>query len=60
MNCVSRNSFLGLSFKLIQQVEKHWRGIQHPERLRELFAGVISVDGIPANETPQNPQQDAA
>lgn len=59
-NCVSRNSFLGLSFKLIQQAEKHWRGIQHPERLRELFAGVIFVDGIPANESQRDPQQDAA
>ncbi len=59
-NCVSRNSFLGLSFKLIQQAEKHWRRIQHPERLRELFAGVIFVDGMPANETRRDPQQDAA
>ncbi len=31
-----------------------------PERIRELFAGVIFVDGIPANETRQDPQQDAA
>jgi len=59
-NCVSRSSFLGLSFKLIQEAEKHWRGIQHPERLRELFAGVRFVDGIPANETRQDSQQDAA
>ncbi|MBU2801775.1 IS256 family transposase, partial [Acidithiobacillus caldus] len=43
-NCVSRATFLGLSFKLIQQAERHWRGIRHPERLRELFAGVIFVD----------------
>jgi putative transposase len=59
-NCVSRSSFLGLSFKLIQQAEKRWKGIQHAERLRELFAGVRFVDGIPANETQQDPQQDAA
>jgi transposase-like protein len=59
-NCVSRATFLGLSFKLIQQAERHWRGIRHPERLRELFAGVIFVDGMPANETRLDPQQDAA
>jgi hypothetical protein len=52
--------WLGLSFKLIQQAERHWRGIQHPERLRELFSGVIFVDGLPANETRQDSQQDAA
>lgn len=59
-NCVSRSSFLGLSFKLLQQAEKRWKGIQHPQRLRELFAGVLFVDGIPANETLPNPQQGAA
>nr|AFG29444.1 transposase [Acidithiobacillus caldus] len=59
-NCVSRATFLGLSYKLIQQAERHWRGIQHPERLRELFAGVTFVDGMPANETRLDPQQDAA
>ncbi|MBU2755028.1 IS256 family transposase [Acidithiobacillus sp. CV18-2] len=59
-NCVSRSSFLGLSFKLIQQAEKHWKGIRHPQRLRDLFAGVIFVDGIPANETQPDSQQDAA
>jgi transposase-like protein len=59
-NCVSRSSFLGLSFKLLQAAKKRRKEIQHPERLRDLFAGVIFVDGIPANETQPDPQQDAA
>lgn len=59
-NCVSRSSFLGLSFKLIQEAEKRWRGIQHPERLKALFAGVIFIDGVAANEIQPDPQQDAA
>ena len=59
-NCVSRSSFLGLSFKLMQEAEKRWRGIQHPQRLRELFAGVIFIDGVPANDTQPDPQQSAA
>jgi len=42
------------------QAKKHWKGIRHPHRLRDLFAGVIFVDGIPANETQPDPQQDAA
>ena len=59
-NCVSRSSFLGLSFKLLQEAEKRWRGIQHPQRLRELFAGVIFIDGVPANDIQPDPQQNAA
>ncbi len=59
-NCISRNSFLGLSFKFLPEAEKHWRGIQHSQRLRELFAGVVFIDGIPANETKPEPQQSAA
>jgi len=42
------------------KAEKRWKGIQHPERLRELFAGIVFVDGVPANETRRDPQQDAA
>ncbi len=58
-NCVSRSSFLGLSFKLLQEAEKRWRGIQHPQRLSDLFAGVIFIDWVPAYETLADPQQDA-
>ena len=44
----------------MQEAEKRWRSILHPEKLRELFAGVVFVDGMPANETLPDPQQDAA
>ncbi len=50
-NCLSRNSFLGLGFKMLQQAEKYWIGIFHPEKVRDLFAGMKFIDGLPANET---------
>jgi hypothetical protein len=58
---VSRNSFLGLGFKMLQQAEKHWIAIFHPEKVRDLFAGMKFIDdGLPANETLPDDQQDAA
>jgi transposase-like protein len=59
-NCVSRNSFIGLGFKMLQQAEKRWIAIFHPEKVRDLFAGVKFTDGLPANETLPGDQQDAA
>ena len=51
---------LGLGFKMLQQAEKHWIAIFHPEKVRDLFAGVKFTDGLPANETLPGDQQDAA
>ena len=48
--CVSRASFLGLAFKLVQEAEKSWRRITAPQRIAELLAGVVFKDGEPANE----------
>ncbi|MBU2853506.1 transposase, partial [Acidithiobacillus ferriphilus] len=59
-NCVSRNSFIGLGFKMLQQAEKRWVAIFHPEKVRDLFAGMKFIDGLPANETLPDDQQDAA
>ena len=59
-NCVSRNSFIGLGFKMLQQAEKRWIAIFHPEKVRDLFAGVKFTDGLPANETLPDDQQSAA
>jgi transposase-like protein len=49
-NCVSRSTFLGLAFKLIQEAEKTWRRIRGFERIAELMAGVVFKDGVKDGE----------
>jgi hypothetical protein len=46
-NCVSRNSFIGLGFKMLQQAEKRWIGIYAAEKVQDLFAGMKFIDGLP-------------
>lgn len=36
-NCVSRSTFLGLAFKLIEEGEKTWRRINGPEKIKLLL-----------------------
>lgn len=59
-NCVSRNSFLGLAFKLVQEAEKSWRRIRGVERIDELLAGTVLKDGVPALENDDQQQRLAA
>jgi putative transposase len=59
-NCVSRKTFLGLAFKLVQEAEKSWRRITGAERLPELLQGQVFKDGIPAPDSPPEQQQEAA
>lgn len=59
-NCVSRSTFLGLAFKLVQEAEKSWRRIRSPERLAELIKGIVFKDGIPAPDNPPERQRIAA
>jgi transposase-like protein len=63
-NCVSRSTFLGLVFKLVQEAEKSWRRIRGSERIAELMAGVVFRDGVkegkPAREKGEEQQQLAA
>lgn len=59
-NCVSRNTFLGLAFKLVQEAEKSWRRIRGVERIDELLAGTVFKDGVPALENDDQQQQLAA
>lgn len=56
--CVSRASFLGLAFKLVQEAEKSWRRITAPQRIAELLAGVVFKDGEPANEQDSQQEQE--
>lgn len=55
--CVSRASFLGLAFKLIKEAEASWRRINAPERIAELLAGVVFIDGEPANHDKHDEHQ---
>jgi putative transposase len=51
-NCVTRDTFLGLAFKLSQEAAKTWRRIRAPEKVVELLDGVRYNDGIPVPEDP--------
>ena len=59
-NCVSRSTFLGLSFKLVQEAEKTWRRIQGYQLITKLMQGVIFKDGVPVKEQEQEQQKLAA
>lgn len=59
-NCVSRSTFLGLAFKLVQEAEKSWRRIRGYERIAELMGGVLFKDGEPVKEEEQQQQRLAA
>jgi putative transposase len=49
-NCVSRPTFLGLAFKLIEEAEKTWRRINGPEQIKLLLEGVAFKDGEPVQD----------
>jgi transposase-like protein len=59
-NCVSRSTFLGLAFKLIQEAEKTWRRIRGAERIEELLAGALFRDGLPVTSDETKQQRLAA
>jgi transposase-like protein len=59
-NCVSRSTFLGLAFKLVQEAEKSWRRIRGVERISELLGGIVFRDGVPATEDETKQQKLAA
>lgn len=59
-NCVSRATFLGLAFKLIEEAEKSWRRIRGAERIELLLKGVPFHDGIAVPDNPPLQQNLAA
>ena len=59
-NCVSRATFLGLAFKLIEEAEKSWRRIRGAERIELLLKGVPFEDGIAVQDNPPRQQNLAA
>jgi putative transposase len=59
-NCVSRSTFLGLAFKLVQEAERSWRRIRGAQRIAELMQGVVFQDGEPVKDEEQQQQELAA
>lgn len=59
-NGVSRATFLGLAFKLIEEAEKSWRRIRGTERIELLLKGVPFQDGIAVQDNPPLQQNLAA
>jgi transposase-like protein len=59
-NCLSRATFLGLAFKLMEEAEKSWRRIRGADRLQPLLDGVPFKDGLPAPDNPPEQQKLAA
>jgi transposase-like protein len=50
-NCVSRATFLGLAFKLIESAEQSWRRIRAPEKIASLLEGKPFKDGLPVTDS---------
>ena len=44
-NCVSRDTFLGLAFKLIEEAEKNWNKIHGADKIAALLQGTVFKDG---------------
>lgn len=59
-NCVSRATFLGLAFKLVEEAEKSWRRIRGAERIELLLKGVPFKDGVAVQDNPPLQQNLAA
>lgn len=59
-NCTSRNSFLGLAYKLIEEAEKSWRAIKGADKIKLLLKGVVFKDGEPIAESTPEEQKHAA
>lgn len=59
-NCVSRPTFLGLAFKLIEEAEKSWRKICGVDKIAPLLNGIPFKDGIQAQDNPPEQQNLAA
>ena len=59
-NCVSRATFLGLAFKLIEEAEKSWHKIRGADKISDLLKGLPFKDGILVQDNPPKQQKLAA
>jgi hypothetical protein len=48
---VSRATFLGLAFKLIESAEESWRRIRAPEKLTSMLDGMKFKDAKPVTDS---------
>lgn len=55
-NCVSRNTLLGLVYRLAREAEKGWQRIRAFERIAALESGVVFRDGIPSTDNNDDQQ----
>ena len=44
-NCVSRDTFLGLAFLLMEEAEKSWNKIRGADKIEKLLQGVVFKNG---------------
>ncbi|KVN49704.1 hypothetical protein WJ64_20540 [Burkholderia ubonensis] len=58
--CLSRATFLGMAFKLVESAEQSWRRIRGAERIEQLLKGIPFEDGIPVIESAPAQQPFAA
>jgi transposase-like protein len=59
-NCVTRETFLGLAFKLVEEAEKSWRRIRGADKIEKLLKGTVFKDGEPVIEEQPAEQRLAA
>lgn len=59
-NCVSRATFLGLVFKLVEEAEKSWYRIRGAEKIELLLKGIAFKDGEAVQDNPLLQQNLAA
>jgi len=49
-NCVSRDTFLGLAFKLMEEAEKSWHKIYGADKIPALLQGTVFENGEPVKD----------
>ena len=59
-NCISRSTFLGLAFKLMEEAEKSWNRIHGADSIPMLLKGVPFKDGEPVPDNPPAQHKHAA
>lgn len=59
-NCLSRNTFLGLAFKLMEEAENSWIRIRGADKIPMVLIGISFKDGIPVLDNPPAQQKHAA
>jgi len=57
MNCVSRPTFLGLAFELVEEAENSWRRIRGADKIEPLLNGVPFRDSLPVQDNPPAQQK---